>query len=69
VADWITHPGVPGYEISRSSVRVTPEGKRHGCPEPALGRNVAGELAYWVRPMGSVFSVVLRIEGLKGFFA
>ena len=66
--DWIRHPALPGYEVSRSSIRVTPEGKRHGCPEPALGRSESGDLAYWVRPLGSAFTIRLRIEGLRGFF-
>lgn len=65
---WIEHPLLPGYRVSRSSIQLTETGRRHGCPEPNLGRSESGDLAYWVRPIGHVASLRLRIEGLRGFF-
>lgn len=65
---WIEHPLLPGYRVSRSSIQLTETGRRHGCPEPSLGRSESGELAYWVRPIGHPASLRLRIEGLRGFF-
>lgn len=65
---WLEHPLLPGYRVSRSSVQLTEAGKRMGCPEPQLGRSESGELAYWVKPIGHTAALRLRIEGLRGFF-
>lgn len=65
---WLEPPQLPGYRVSRSTVQLTEEGRRMGCPEPQLGRTDAGDLAYWVRPIGWAAALRLRIEGLRGFF-
>ena len=54
--------------MSRSTIQLSEEGERHNCPEPQLGRNEAGELAYWVKPIGQPAALRIRLEGLKGFF-
>lgn len=65
---WIEPPSLRGYRVSRATVELTDEGRRHGCPEPALGRNEAGELAFWIRPIDFPATVRVRIEGLRNFF-
>ena len=65
---WLNPDLLPGYSVSRSSIRVNDYGKKHGCPEPQLGRSESGELAYWVKPAGHPAAVRLRIEGLQNFF-
>ena len=65
---WREHPLLPGYALSRSGVHLTELGHKHGCPEPALGRNEAEELAYWVRPIGYDAALRLRIVGLKALY-
>ena len=65
---WLEPKILPGYRVSRSSIQLTEEGKRHGCLEPQLGKNERGELAYWVKPIGQPAAIRIRIEGLKNFF-
>ena len=65
---WIEHPLIPGYLISRANIVLSAYGAKHGCPDPQLGRNERGELAFWVRPIGHPAAIRLRIEGLSGFF-
>lgn len=66
--NWIDHPLLPGYLVSRSNIVLSEYGAKMGCPEPALGKTDSGELAFWVKPVGYGASLRLRIEGLKGFF-
>lgn len=66
---WVEHRLLPGYLLNRSSLRVSPLGLKHGCPEPALGHNEAGELSYWVKPIGYPVMIRIRIEGLKDLAA
>lgn len=68
MANWIEHRLLPGYLISRSNVVLSATGAKHGCPEPQLGRNEAGDLAFWVKPMGHPAAIRIRIEGLKNLF-
>ena len=67
-SNWIEHRLLPGYIVSRSNIVISEHGVKMGCPEPALGRNDAGELCFWVRPIGYAASLMLRIEGLKHLF-
>lgn len=62
------HDLLPGYIISRSSIVLSAYGAKHGAIEPQLGRNEAGDLAYWVRPIGHPAAIRIRIEGLSNFF-
>ena len=65
---WLEPELLPGYRVSRSSIQLTDLGRKHGCPEPSLGRNESGELAYWIKPIGHPAALRLRIEGLRNFF-
>lgn len=65
---WMEHPLLPGYLISRNNIVVSGYGAKHGCPDPQLGRNEAGDLAFWIRPIRHPAMIRLRIEGLKNFF-
>ena len=66
--NWMEHRLLPGYLFSRSNIVISAYGAKHGAMEPQLGRNEAGELAYWVKPIGSPAAIRIRIEGLKNFF-
>ena len=66
--NWIEHELIPGYLISRNNIVLSAYGAKHGCPDPQLGRNERGELAFWVKPIGHPAAIRLRIEGLRGFF-
>lgn len=66
--DWLEPVLLPGYTVSRSAIGLTDCGRRHGCPEPQLGRSESGDLAYWIKPIGHPAAIRVRIEGLKGFF-
>lgn len=65
---WLEPDLLLGYRVSRSSIQLSELGKKHGCPEPSLGRNESNELAYWIKPIGHPAAIRLRIEGLKNFF-
>jgi hypothetical protein len=67
-AQWIEHRLLPGYIISRNNIVLSAYGAKHGAVEPQLGHNEAGELAYWVRPIGHPAMIRIRIEGLRNFF-
>ena len=54
--------------MSRSTIQLSEQGKRDNCPKPQLGRNEAGVLTYWVKPIGQPAALRIRLEGLKGFF-
>lgn len=62
------HRLLPGYIISRNSILLSAYGAKHGATEPQLGRNEAGDLAYWVKPIGHPAAIRIRIEGLRNFF-
>ena len=66
--NWIEHQLLPGYIISRGNIVLSAEGAKNNCPDPALGKNARGELAYWVKPIGHTAMLMLRIEGLKNLF-
>lgn len=66
--NWIEHRLVPGYIISRGNIVLSADGAKDNCPEPALAKNEAGELAYWVKPIGYTGMLMIRIEGLKNLF-
>ena len=64
--NWMEHRLLPGYLFSRSNIVLSAYGAKHGAMEPQLGRNEAGELAYyWVRPIGHPAAIRIRIEGLR----
>ncbi len=66
---WSTHPGIPGYEVSsKGSIRRCKLGKKENVPEPVLAKNSNGEPAYWIKPIGVAFSVMLKAEGIPKFF-
>lgn len=66
--NWIEHRLLPGYIISRGNIVLSEAGAKNNCPEPALGKNERGELAYWVRPIRHPAMLMIRIEGLKNLF-
>ncbi|MGB0873621.1 MAG: hypothetical protein ACPGSE_00055 [Synechococcus sp.] len=65
---WLEPSLLPGYRVSRAAIQLTEDGRKHGCPEPQLGKSESGDLAYWIRPMGHPAAIRIRIEGLRGFF-
>lgn len=46
-----TYPALPGWEWPESELNLSRGARSHGCPEPALARQVARK-ATW-RPWGS----------------
>lgn len=68
MSDWLEPKLLPGYRVSRSAIQLTDYGRKHGCPEPQLGKSESGDLAYWIKPVGHPAAIRVRIEGLKGFF-
>lgn len=66
---WVEHPLLPGYVLSRYAIVLLEKGFIHGCPEPALGKDTAGRPAWWIRPIGTPATIMVRVDGLGALFA
>ena len=61
---WKRHTLINGYEVAEDgAIRVTKEGKVHGCPEPVRSLCRTG-WCIWLQPIDSPASLILREEGM-----